>query len=737
MNLISAILAKRGISNQDQKSFLNPDYYNPTNYGDFPGMEAAVDVVRQAVGRGAKICVYGDYDVDGVTATALLVSVLNILGAHVTYKVPNRFKEGYGLNAGVIQGLADDGVNLILTCDCGISNYHEVALANELGIEVVITDHHHLPEELPPARAIVNPQMLPEGHGARHIPGVAVAYYLARGLMARYGREEDCRQFLDLVALGVVADVVPLTGENRYLLQRGLPLISQPYRPGIKALLDIAQLDPRHLTEEDIGFQLAPRINAAGRMEDARYGVELMLSENLDSACRWAVILDEINKRRRQVGEQMLAEAEALLNPGEVKPIVMFQPHWHQGIVGITAGRLCEKYRVPVILMTQREDGRVVGSARSVEGVHMVDAIGQCSEFLLGYGGHAGAAGLSLHRDQLAAFIKVCQRVLEERMTGVEHTTEIYYDLELPLGEVNKKLFHQLRELAPFGEGWPQPLFYCPGVDILSARPTTGEKHLRLVLHHNGCRMPAIHWWAGDTEPGERSSLLYNISLNRWQGEENVQLVVNSLWEAVTPVVTEPIRGIENILDFRQWREKGEVIPRFAGSICYHEGYPLKDFSFQTYDRYGVTSADALVLLICPPSPGILREIVALSGCKELVLAYSFNRPLGISECIKMTMSYIKHAINHRDGRLTVCQLAAFTGQTELLIMGIIKFLRQSGLLVVEVMPKGELLVGMGSEKSQGVNPPAVLRKLLEEANAYRRHMVSAPVGVIKNNFNI
>ncbi|WP_031515739.1 single-stranded-DNA-specific exonuclease RecJ [Desulfofalx alkaliphila] len=727
-DMVTGILIKRGVPRELWDGFLDPALYKPTDPTDFPGIENAADYLQQAVDAGKGICVYGDYDVDGVTSTALLVSVLKSLGADVIYKVPDRFKEGYGLNAAVIKEMPLKGVDLILTCDCGIANVEEVALARQLGMDVIITDHHLLPDKLPEANGIVSCQLLPQNHRARHLPGVGVAYFLARLLLARYHREEEAEQYLDLVALGLVADVVPLTGENRYLLQRGLPKIRQAYRPGIKALLQVCNLNADELTEEHIAFQLAPLINAAGRMETAQDAVELLLCREEKAARPWAEKLYKINQQRRQVGDQMLAEAEALLAGPVGGAIVLYQPHWHQGIIGITAGRLCEKYRVPVVLMCKKDDGEtIVGSARSVEGVHIYRALGKCADYLLSYGGHAAAAGLSLHRDQLTIFTGLCTKVLSEMNEQALKDAGPTYDLELPIGGVNSRLYYQLRRLAPFGEGWPQPLFYCPQVKVLNARPTTGDKHLRLVVEHGGSQMPAIYWWGGDKKDIKSGRLLYNLSVNRWQGEEAVQLVVVNLEEAEeAPAQARVEKQVIEVQDYRRWRELGYSPPQFNDALYFYEGPPLKDFPYRVNHRYLMTPADRLVLLTCPPDPRVLREVIALSGARKLVLAYSISTSPGLSDVIKTLMGYLKYIINRRGGSTDVFELAAVTGHTELLVMKLIRHLQRLELLEVQMPGRGQMLIKPSQKKGKKKAPPEPLKKLLNESNAYRRFMLQA-----------
>lgn len=730
------ILFKRGIKKEELEGFLNWEKYFPTSPWELPNLDKAVDIVKEAVDSGQKICVYGDYDVDGVTSTALLVSVLKMLDADVIYRVPDRFKEGYGLNEEVIKQLPAQGVKLLLTCDCGIANIKEIGLAKELNMQVVVTDHHQLQLELPPADAVVNPQMLPDDHRAKNVPGAAVAYFLARGLLDSYKRADEADKLIDLVALGVIADVVPLRGENRYFVQRGLNQIKIYQKPGITALLEAAGLDAGELTEEDIAFQVAPRLNAAGRIKNADIAVELLLSNDYQEAVEKAQLLNQLNQERQQLCKEMLAEAELMLQGKKEGPIILFQPHWHQGIIGITAGRLCEKYQVPVIMLGLKEDGKtVVGSARSVEGVHIFKVLEQCAEYLDGFGGHAGAAGLSLRRDNLSLFTKVCEKILAEKLAELETKDVIKYDIELPLSMATADLYNQLRFLAPYGEGWPRPTFYCRDVKILSARPTTGKDHLRLVLKYREQTASAMYWWGAGSDI-QQGDLLYSISLNRWQGEVKVQLVVNKFIVSTSlQPETERRITIKEVIDRRRWRELGEEPPDFTGAVYYYEGMPLKKFFTRVCDRYSIHKAECLVLLSCPPSSGVLKEMLVLSGAQTLVLAYSKNSGTKPAECVKLVMSYIKYAAKKFGGKISVFELAAITGETELLVMEILRLLRDSGLLEMEIMEQGKMFVKLkpgGNIKEI----PSSLKDMIAESNAYRRYMSNVSAEALQKKLN-
>jgi len=722
--VLAKILEKRGITLEEVPAFLNPDLYTPTAPEEFPGMEGAARIVRRAIEEGKRICIYGDYDVDGVTATALLYKVLKRLGGYVCYKVPNRFKEGYGMKAEVVSQLCEAGVGLVLTCDCGIANVREIELAKKLGMEVVVTDHHALPPALPEADAIVNPQFLAEDHPARWLPGVGVAYFLAKALLKGQGREAEAEKLLDLVALGIIADAVLLRGENRYLAQRGIPLIREGKNPGIKALMDVAGIDPKYLTEEDIGFQLSPRLNAAGRMADAGIAVELLLSEDASRAAALAKRLDELNEERRCLADSMLEEAEALVEDGEGAAILLFKAHWHQGIIGITAGRLCEKYRVPAIVMCLKEDGETVaGSCRSVEGVNIFEVLQECGSFLEGFGGHAAAAGISLKREKLDAFMDACGKAIKARLGDIK-VAPYTYDLELPIEDVDDALYYELRKLAPFGEGWPEPIFYCPNAEVITVRHTTGQRHLRLVVSHGGRNVPALWWWAEEIPERGTVDLLYSVGMNRFNGDEEVQLIVRGILNAeAREEAVRAEREAPRWVDYRSWRELGKPEPIYQDAVYFYEGPPLRHFSQETVNRYRIKEARRLILLSCPPDPRVLDEIVALSKANEVIVAFSPEEILDPKEVIRRIMKHIKFVVNKQNGRTSVQELAAITGQTELAVMEMVRFLEDNNLLEVQMGDYGRMHLKTMAHKVSGVKLPTPLKELLDESNAYRRHM--------------
>ncbi len=740
--LLAQILLERGINTPKKvREFLNPDLYTPTDPFEFLDMENAVEMIITAVDKGEQICIYGDYDVDGVTSTTILVNLIKSIGGHVRYHVPNRFTEGYGMNEGVISELANE-VNLIITCDCGISNHQEITLAKELGMSVIITDHHHLPDELPPADAIVTPKLLRENHRAYNIPGAGMAYFLAKGVLTSLNREREAKEYLDLTSLAVVADVVPLYGENRYLLQKGLPVLAKTIRPGLVALFEVAGLDQEKISEEEIGFQIGPRINASGRMSSAKLAVELLLAESKDEADKLARQLDQINARRKELGEAMHEEAKSILGKDfEAEPIILYRPNWHEGILGITASRLCEDYHVPVLMMGLKEDGKTItGSARSIPGIHVYEALKECEAFLNKFGGHAGAAGFSLSRGKRVAFEKSMSKVLARKLENTGNVREVKVDGKLPFSQVNQKTYKELRRLAPFGEGNRMPIFLCSDAEVVYHRPTSNEKHLRLIVKHESIQHPAIWWWGGESEIGKKIDLVYTIGINNWQGREEVQLIVNQAInkeQNLSSRLLEPEEKLDfKIEDLRNWREMGNDLPDFANAVYYSER--TEKFGLEpTINRYQFSQADYLVLLSSPPGTRVLKELIYAVRPKTLVLAYS-NREIELSKTfMKRLIGVVKHVIEQKNGKIGVYQISVLTGEMENTVWLGLNYLVDKGLIEFELDNPEELFIKKGEGKSKKENTLRLkeerLKSLLVESGAFRKYLMKTEIKSLKN----
>ncbi len=500
------------------------------------GMEAAVDRLAQAIAHGEPIAVYGDYDADGVTATALLVEVLRGLGATVRPYIPNRFDEGYGLNNDALTTLREEGIRLVVTVDCGIRSLAEADHARSLGLDLIVTDHHLPGPELPRALAVINPKQAGDPYPEKELAGVGLAYKLAQGLMQRLRPDaaEAVRDYLDLVALGTVADLAPLVGENRHLVRSGLHRLRQPRRQGVFSLIRVAGLKPERLTATHIGFMLGPRLNAAGRLESALAALNLLLARSPAEAGPLALQLDRQNRERQRLTREVQEAAERLaLDGAEEVPLVLFAAHpdFNPGVVGLAASRLVERYYRPA-LVAQRGPEYTKGSARSIPEFHITQALERCAHLLEHYGGHAAAAGFTLRTERVPEFVACLQAIAAEQLADLDLRPVLKADAEVALADLTPELLDALRWLEPTGFGNPRPRFVVRGVQVLSARAVGNEgSHLKMLISDGRVRYEAIAFrqghWLGHLPP--TVDLLFTFEWNEYNGRRTPQLNVKDI----------------------------------------------------------------------------------------------------------------------------------------------------------------------------------------------------------------
>lgn len=523
--LLAEALVRRGIcSAEDARAFLNPAQSEPENPFLLPDMEKAVTRILLAVGSGERICVYGDYDADGICATAILLTALRENGANVCYRLPSRHGEGYGLNVGAIEALASDGVKLILTVDNGISALDEIACARRLGVDVVVTDHHEPGEQLPECMAVVAASRRDSQYPNRALCGAGTAYQLARALWP----DSDHSVRLALAAVATIADVVPLRGENRTIVVQGLPIL--PKLPAVAALLHASGMDGRPLSETTVAFGIAPRLNAAGRMGEAERALELFLSENAALTASLAVTLEEENRKRRAEETRIQAEAEDMLRltARGKRAILLYRENWNPGVIGIVAARMVERYGRPTILFSDA-GGVLTGSGRSLDGVNLYMCLSACSSHFLRFGGHAGAAGITMRRDAFDAFSEQFCAILDT-LPQTLFLPSCAYEADVPLSALDRRTVETLLELQPFGEGNPEPVFRVKNVSFsdvrlmgkesqhLSATVSDGTASLRMTAFGFGAALSFL------SDPNTRWDLVYTPVINKFNNKVSIEL---------------------------------------------------------------------------------------------------------------------------------------------------------------------------------------------------------------------
>jgi single-stranded-DNA-specific exonuclease len=738
--LIAQTLVRRGISDiESARVFLHPDSIPST---PFPEIENAVEYILLAMRSNDSICVWGDFDVDGQTSTTLLVQTLQAIGANVTYYIPIRGKESHGVHIESLKSIIDNSVKLIVTCDTGITAYEAIDYANSRGVDVVVTDHHDLGDTLPNAKAIVNPKLLPKDHPLANLAGVGVAYKLAEALFGNWksgsgnrnlsaeSRIPNPESLLDLVALGLIADVALLRSETRSLAQKGIQALRNTNRLGLKVMAELAGANLETLTEETIGFTFAPRLNALGRLSDANPAVELLLTQDSVRARILAAQIEGLNTQRRLLTSQVYEAAEAQLreNPSLLTEpaIILSHRDWPGGVVGIVANKLVERYHKPAILLTESDDGILRGSARSIEGLQITEAIAANKDLLISFGGHPMAAGLSLQADKLNAFKKGLGKTIERQLGEVifeEPTLQI--DAWLALKEINLALAESLESLAPFGAGNPELILATRNLTLKSVKEIgKAKEHRRIVVADEGGAKQDLLWWNGASEeiPDAETKIdvAYSLRANTYRGQKQLTLQ----FQDFRVVEEKPIEIQKVKIEIRDLRLQPSTFNVQSSTLIWAEGADKTKGA----NRFDLRPADEFAIYTTPPSPVELRAALEIVKPKTIYL-------FAVSPAIEKTDEFFsrlagmaKFAINQRNGAVKISELAAATAQRETTIRLGLEWLGAGGHLKVEE-ENGELNLANGD----GIPNPYLQRELyiavkglLEETAAYRNYFSRA-----------
>ncbi len=529
--LAATVLCGRGVVEPEQaKDWLSSSGGSTHNPCALPDMERAIDRLHLAVQRGERICFYGDYDVDGMAATSLHFLFWQRVGAKAEVYIPHRQEEGYGLHEGAIRKLAEKGVSLLLTADCGTTSHKEIEVARSLGMDVIVTDHHQLQSRMPEPLAFINPYRPDSVYPFRGLCSGGLAYKVAEAYVQKYRPAGvSMEAYRDLVALSSIADLVPLTDENRVLVRDGLAQVAQGTRCGIRALTRDLGLNGT-CSAGTIGFRVAPRLNAAGRLAHAELGVRLLTTDSEPAALQLAQELENLNRRRREIEEEMTREAIVEVDAGDPQPgIVVGAKGWHIGVIGIVAARLVERYHRPAVVVTFDAHGVGKGSVRGVAGFDVCRALQQCQQDLVTFGGHPMAAGLTVREEAFAGFRQRFWGAVEELMDDTLKVPTLDVDAEVGLADVQFSLIRELERLQPFGMGNPEPCFVSRGISVLEKR-VVGESHLKLVLRQPGSvPLDSIGFRMGglaqaiDAGKG-RIDAVFSPELNEWKGSSRIQL---------------------------------------------------------------------------------------------------------------------------------------------------------------------------------------------------------------------
>lgn len=537
--IVVQLLYNRGLDSQIKiDEFLYPDYsrdvYDPYLFRDMAKACARID---SAIENKEKITVYGDYDADGVCSSVILETVLKKVGAIVEVYLPHREKDGYGLNKNSVKEIIDNGTSLIITCDCGISNVDEVAFANENKTDVIITDHHSIPETLPKALAIIHPKIEGEEYPFKFLAGGGVAFKLAQALLKKNEKLQDKEKeieekwLLDLVAISTVADMVPLLGENRTLVKYGLLVLKKSKHLGLKKLLEIANIDVNKIDAQTISFSVGPRINAAGRMDHANLAYYMLMEEDEERATQLASDLNQSNLDRQKLTDQVVREAKQMDIDSADRLLTFYKEDWPAGLTGLVAGRLLRDYGKPCIVMTKVAD-QIIGSSRSVNGFNITAALTENKHLINRFGGHPQAAGFAIKEENKEELMANLKKIALEQLKDIDLTPKIDIELEVDFEDINWELVDLLDKFSPFGQENPEPLFMSKGLKITLARKVgIDQKHWKLELSKGNKAKGAIAFGLTniDLAVGDSVDVVYNLSINQWNGNREIQLIIRDI----------------------------------------------------------------------------------------------------------------------------------------------------------------------------------------------------------------
>jgi single-stranded-DNA-specific exonuclease len=537
--VICRLLAQRGIVTYDQaKAFFRPELSQLHDPFLMKDMDKAIDRIERAMHNKEKILIYGDYDVDGTTAVALVFSFFKKIYYEIDYYIPDRYKEGYGVSMQGVDYAKENGITLIIALDCGIKSKDKIEYATSLGIDFIVCDHHLPPKEIPNAAAVLDPKRPDCKYPFKELSGCGIGFKLLQAFTKKNNLPEDeLIAYLDLVAVSIASDIVPMLGENRVLAYFGLQTLNNNPRKGFKALIEASNMK-RALTISDVVFVLGPRINAAGRIDDARHAVKLLISETVEHANDRAEILNKKNQLRREFDFAITEEALSMLDTAEYKSkkyTILYQPHWNKGVIGIVASRLIERYYRPTIVFTE-SNGMAVGLARSLPGFDLYKAISQCSDLLDQFGGHMFAAGLSLKKENLPEFISRFEKVVNETIDARLLIPEVEIDAELEIEDISIKLYNIIKQFAPFGPGNMKPVFITKGLKDTGGTRIIKEEHLKVMVSKNGSRQlrgiafgkAAYYQQVTDS----RVDICYTLEENEWNDNISIEMNVKDIKES-------------------------------------------------------------------------------------------------------------------------------------------------------------------------------------------------------------
>ncbi len=738
--LAAEILVRRGVDDPDAaRAFLDPAAVTLPPPAELPGLDEGATRIATAIRNGERVLVWGDFDVDGQTSTTILTQTIRALGGDVIYHIPVRATESHGVKIPRLEEIVRQSApRVLLTCDTGITAHEAVAWANTRGLDVVITDHHDPAETPPPALAVSDPKYLPADHPFATLPGAGVAWLFAAELLRRYPNPPLAPDdLLDLAALGIVADVAELRGAARTLLQHGLIRLRQTPRLGLQTLYQSADILPDRLNEEHIGFRLAPRLNAIGRLGDARPIVELFTTQNPQRAQAIVQHLESLNTQRqmltRQVLEGALAQLERDRTLADQPVLVLAHPDWPGGVLGLAAGQLAERFRKPVILLQTPPGAPARGSARSVPGVHITQAIAAQRDLLLGFGGHPQAAGLSLPAENIPAFRQRLAQTVAAMQAAARVETALQLDAWLPWNAPSLELAAALETLAPFGNGHPPPLLATRNLQLESAVEIgRTREHLRLTVRDENDHTQTVLWWRGaGAEIPERFDLAYTLRVGDYRGQPQLNLTLVAMRESPRPrleVQTEAPAW--EVLDWRaDLLTPADLLRRVSSwpdPLIWAEGEARA--AVRGAGRDALAPAETLVIWTPPPSRRLLREALQRVRPRRVILADDGQTAPGVQALLRQIGGMAKYALGHNAGRLHLETLAVATAQPLLSVeLSLVWWAARGAFSLTREGLEMRLLSPGQANPALQKETEMALKSLLQETRAWRGHYRRLP----------
>ncbi len=727
-SIVSEILVTRGIDTIEKaKSFLNPAFYCTASPFEIPGMQSAVEQVNQAIKAGDLITVWGDFDVDGQTATALFVSALRQLGANVNYYIPIRKFETHGINIPSLEKVISAGTQLLLTCDTGISEVEAVKFAQSQGVKVVITDHHKIPDQLPPADAIVNPNFLQTEHPLHSLAGVAVAYKFIEGLNHINQNPLDITQFLDLAALGLISDLALLIDESRYLVQEGLTKIRNNSRLGLQKLSSRADIELNNADEGLIGFQIAPRLNALGRLDDANHAVELLLTDDESKAEMIAVQIEGLNQHRKmlttQVSQAAIQQIENDIELRHAPILVLHHPEWPGGIVGLVASTLVSRYQKPAILLTG--SGEIIsGSARSIPELDITEAIRSQAQWLSGFGGHAMAGGLSMSKSNFMQFRRGISQHVKDKVGSTTIEPELEVAAKLQMADLTVDFVEDINRLSPFGPGNQGLVFVSRNLSIISDKLVGKNRdHRQLLVQSEDGITQKVIWWNGaeDALPKGKFDLAYQLSLSNYRGELELTLT----WvDAKSEQKIDETKIKRELIDFRLSNNPLQELDRI---LAMNPDVEIWSQRIQTeidgkFCVESLKNSQSLVLWTVPASNKLMIEIIEKVKPLRIYFFSNSEVPNSLDSFIKILIGIIKYSYSHKEQNLNILSLESRIGLSQNLLGAAFKWIDAKGLFEIIFSEEGNIQINPGDSTQKNNLPLASnhLEAAWKEYDAWR-----------------